>query len=43
MSNFDTNPESGLRISEVDLCAWVAQAKPEDILLWAIETGGGVR
>ena len=32
MSNFDTNPASGLRISEVDLCAWVAQAKPEDTL-----------
>jgi len=32
MSNFDTSPLSGVRISEVDLSAWVAKAKPQDTL-----------
>ena len=30
MSNIDTRPHTGLRISEVDLCAWLGQAAPQD-------------
>jgi hypothetical protein len=32
MSNVDTRPRNGLRISEIDLCAWLGQAVPGDIL-----------
>jgi hypothetical protein len=30
MSNFDTRPRTGLRITEIDLCAWLGQAAPQD-------------
>ena len=32
MSNIDTRPCTGLRISEIDLCAWLGQAAPGDVL-----------
>ena len=32
MSNIDTRPHTGLRISEIDLCAWLSQATPQDAL-----------
>ena len=30
MSNIDTRSHTGLRISEIDLCAWLGQAAPQD-------------
>jgi hypothetical protein len=32
MSNLDTRQRTGLRISEIELCAWLSQAAPQDAL-----------
>ena len=34
MSNVDTRPRTGLRISEIDLCAWLGQAEPGQKLVY---------
>jgi hypothetical protein len=32
MSNVDTRPRTGLRIRAIDLCGWIGQAVPGDVL-----------